>query len=217
MWNDSAKVFQPFKFGSGGNTGQEAPGATPSPLILYAYDAIASYLLAQNKSQTVYLIKRAMGGTAISPKGIDGGGFWTAKTENIPSGKNKLIEEFKTKILNALAATPDLEIKACLWHQGESDSPYPAAVEYYQNFKDVIAYIRGIVGNPKMPFIFGTIAPISKQYSSKVNDAFYKAYSEDPFVYLINMSDGTLLDDYHFDATSTQNLGTRIFDVLKNI
>lgn len=217
MWNDSAKVFQPFKFGSGGNTGQEAPGATPSPLSLYAYDAIAAYLLAQYKSQTVYLIKRAQGGTAISTKGTDGGGYWTPFTENIPTGKNKLIEEFKTKILNALAATPDLEIKGCIYHQAEGDWLYPAAVEFFQGFKDVIAFTRGIVGNPKLPFIFGTVAPVSAQYSPIVNAAFQKVFAEDKFAFLIDMSDGTLLDAYHFDAASTQLFGQRVFDVLKTL
>jgi hypothetical protein len=213
MWNDQTKAFAPFKYLV--NTGSGAPGEA-SILDLYAYDAIASYLLAQNKSRTVYIIKRSVGGTAIDVTGTVGGGYWTPYTEYITSGR-KLIEEFKTKILNAIEVNPDLEIKAVLWHQGEGDSTVTARVKYYQNFKNVIAYIRGIVGNPKLPFIFGTISPLSAQYTEQVHQAQVLINEEDQFVYLINMSDGTLLDSYHFDAVSTQNLGQRMFDVLKTI
>ncbi|WON94755.1 sialate O-acetylesterase [Sphingobacterium sp. UGAL515B_05] len=213
MWNDQTKAFAPFKYGV--NTGAGAPGEA-STLNLYAYDSIASYLLAQNKNRTIYLVKRAVGGTAIDPSGTNGGGYWTPYTEDITQGR-KLVEEFKTKILNAIAANPDLEIKAVLWHQGEGDSTATARVKYYQNFKNVISYIRGIVGNPKLPFIFGTISPLSAQYTAEVHQAQVEISQEDKFVYLIDMSDGTLLDSYHFDATSTQNLGQRMFDVLKNI
>ncbi|MDR2285100.1 MAG: sialate O-acetylesterase, partial [Sphingobacterium sp.] len=213
MWNDQTKAFAPFKYGV--NTGASAPGEA-STLNLYAYDSIASYLLAQNKNRTIYLVKRAVGGTAIDITGTSGGGYWTPYTEDITQGR-KLIEEFKTKILNAIAANPDLEIKAVLWHQGEGDSTATAKVKYYQNFKNVISYIRGIVGNPKLPFIFGTISPLSAQYTAEVHLAQVEINQEDKFVYLIDMSDGTLLDSYHFDATSTQNLGQRMFDVLKNI
>lgn len=213
MWNGGTKAFAPFKFGT--NTGSSA-GTTTS--TLYAYDAIASYLLAQNKSQNIYLIKTARGGTAIDVTGSDGGGYWTPYTEVIPSGKLKLIEDLKLKVLTALKDNPDLEIKAILWHQGEGDSATATArVKYYQNFKNVIAYIRGIVGNPKLPFIFGTIAPVSAQYSTEVDEAFNAVFEEDPFVYKVDMSDGTLLDSWHFDATSTNNLGQRMFDILKDL
>lgn len=212
MWNGGTKAFAPFKFGT--NTGS-GTGTTTS--TLYAYDAIASYLLAQNKAQTIYLIKTARGGTAIDVTGSDGGGYWTPYTEIIPSGKLKLIEDLKLKVLTALKDNPDLEIKAILWHQGEGDSATATArVKYYQNFKNVIAYIRGIVGNPKLPFVFGTISPLSAQFSIEVDTAFTDVFNEDDFVYKVDMSDGTLLDAWHFDATSTNNLGERMFNILKD-
>lgn len=213
MWNGGTKDFEPFKFGT--NTGSST-GTTTS--TMYAYDAIAGYLLAQDKSQTIYLIKTARGGTAIDITGSAGGGYWTPYTEIIPSGKLKLVENLKLKVLTALKDNPDLEIKAILWHQGEGDSVTATARDkYYQNFKNVIAYIRGIVGNPKLPFIFGTIAPISERYSTEVDEAFNDVFEEDPFVYKVDMSDGTLLDSSHFDATSTNNLGQRMFDILKDL
>ena len=214
MWNDQTKMFAPLKFGTGGNTGAGAPNAA-SELDMYAFDAIAAAMLAENKGRTVYMAKRALGGTAIDVTGSNGGGYWTPYTEDIITGR-KLIEEFKTKILNALASNSNLEIKACLWHQGEGDSTVTAKVKYYQNFKNVIAYIRGIVGNPKLPFIFGTIAPVSSQYTQEVNDAFFKVFAEDKFTYLIDMKDATLFDPYHFDPDSTALFGQRVFDVLKN-
>ena len=211
MWNNGTKLFAPFKFGVNTGSGTGATTAT-----LYAYDAIASYLLSQNKSQTIYLIKRAQGGTAIDVGGTNGGGYWTPKTELITSG-HKLIEQLKERARTALASDPTLEIKAVMWHQGEGDSTTTAVSHFYQNLKNVIAYIRGIVGNPKLPFIFGTIATVSAQYNTTVDAAMRQIDREDPFVFLVDMSAGTLLDAYHFDATSTNNLGTAMFNILKDI
>lgn len=215
MWNDNIKEFTPFKFGVGGNTGGGAPGAK-SELESYGFDIIAAAMLAEYTGKTIHIVKRSLGGTAIDVTGTKGGGYWTPYTEDITSGK-KLIEELKIKVLNAMAANPNLEAKAILNHQGEGDSTASARVKYYQNEKNVIRYSRGIVGNPKLPFIFGTISTSSLQYTDEVNNAQHQIATEDKFTHLIDMSEGSLFDSYHFDPASTLLFAQKVFNVLKNL
>lgn len=215
MWNDQIKAFAPFKFGLGGNTGDGPPGEK-SELEWYGFDIIAAAMLAEYTGKTIYIVKRAQGGTAIDITGTNGGGYWTPITEDIVTGK-KLIEELKIKVLNAMAANPNLEPKAILSHQGEGDSTALAKVKYYQNKKNVIRYERGIVANPKLPYIFGTIVPNSAGFTTEVDNAFHQIDTEDKFAYLVNMSDGNLFDSYHFDPASTLSFAQRVFNILKTL
>jgi hypothetical protein len=182
----------------------------------WAFDAIVLSRLQHLLNDVVYEIKWTQGGSAISPKGADTGGFWTAHFDDI-QGKNKYIENFVTNVKNAMAKEPNaFEIKAFLWHQGEGDyQPAPAA-DYYANFRDLIAYVRQSIGYPSLPVIFGTISHKSAQYSAVVEAAQKKIADEDDNVYLIDMSDGELLDPFHFNATYSERLGKDAYEIIRD-
>ncbi|NDW17762.1 hypothetical protein D0T53_02385 [Dysgonomonas sp. 216] len=183
----------------------------------WAYDAIVLSRLQHLLNDTVYEIKWSQGGTAISPNGGDGGGFWTPRFENIPSNKTKLLQNFEQSIRAAIANNPDsFDIKAFLWHQGESDWLAASAPQYYDSLCDVIDYVRGVVGNPILPFIFGTVPHASGQYSSIVEEAMKRVAAQDKYVFMVDMSNGTLLDAYHFDAASSEYLGTKMYEILRD-
>jgi hypothetical protein len=183
---------------------------------LWAYDAIVLSRLQHYLNDTVYEIKTSRGGTAIDPLGTNGGGYWTPRFENIPSGQH-LTSNFERSIRTAITNNPNaFDIKAFLWHQGEGDSPVLAGKKYYQNLIEVIDYERVVVGNPTLPFIFGSISHISSQYNEDVEAAMLKIANQDKYVYLVDMSAGTLLDAYHFDATSSEYLGTKMYEILRD-
>lgn len=190
---------------------------------LWAYDAIVLSKLCHKLNDTVYMINYSLGGTAISVNGNDAGGFWTPRFEDIdeynltkPDTNTKLCALFEQSIRTAKSLDNNFEIRAFLWHQGEGDYMQIASEDYYKNFIEVISYIRGVVGNPTLPVIFGTISHNSAQYSSVVESAQIKIANEDPYAYVINMSTGTLLDAYHFDAVSTEYLGTEMYKIIRD-
>lgn len=207
MFNRTTKTFGAFKLGT--LTGAQTQGTT-----LWAYDMVAYYLLQQYLSDDIYVIKTTQGGTAIDPLGSNGGGYWNAYSERVPSG-TILIESFKKQILDALSASSDFEIKAFIWHQGEGDSGTIPSNNYYQNFKNVIAYVRGVVGNPTLPIVFSSISTVSSQYSLTVKNAQIQIASEDPYAYFIDNTNLALLDSYHFNAASSETIGTNYFNILK--
>ena len=124
--------------------------------------------------------------------------------------------KLRETIESVLTAHNNTEFKAVLWHQGEGDmQSVDGAFEYYENLKAVIWYIRGIVGNPNLPFIFGTISHRSMQYSAMIEDAQKRVAEEDPNVYCVDMSKAELLDDYHFNATWSEYLGYEMWKILE--
>jgi hypothetical protein len=209
MWNRTTKTFQTYK------VGQNHTGATAAT-TLWSYDMVVAHLLQEYKADQIYMIKRARGGTAISQYGTNGGGYWDAYKERVPDGEIALTDSFEEQIRLAVAADTSFLIKAFLWHQGEGDYQDPAATDYYQNFKNVVAYVRGAVGNARLPVIFGSISTISAQFSQTVKDAQIKIANEDPYCWLVDMGAAPLLDLYHFNAASSESLGTQMFDIIKD-
>lgn len=196
--NQNTPAFAPFTLGSS----------------LWAYDAIVLRRLIHLLGEEIYMIKRSLGGTAIDPAGTYGGGYWTPRTENIPQGQH-LVIRFEESVRKAIESG-EIEVIACLWHQGESDSGLIPSQKYYGNFIDVIDYVRGFVGKPTLPFIFGTISHASGQYSPLVEKAMFDVYEQDANVHLVDMRNGTLLDAYHFDAVSTEYLGTEMYKIIRD-
>ena len=182
----------------------------------WAYDAIVLRKLSHYLNQEVLDIKWAVGGTGIDTSVINNNGCWTPRFENIPSNYPKLCSLFEQSIRNGIAKYGEsYEIKAFLWHQGETDCISPAQENYYKNFWDVINYIRGVVANPILPVIFGSISHKSEQYSKIVEDAQKRITSEDNNIYMIDMSDADLADAYHFNTEWMEYLGEEMYTIIK--
>lgn len=207
----------------------------------YAFCDVANYWIDQASTQDFYAIKCAYGGTAIAP-GVTAEKLpiWYAdatwmQTHNAYKGddltqeayKNNnsltknLTEGFASLVDGTLAALDNgYDVKAILWHQGESDRN--AANSYYDNFKTMIAYMRqaiyektGDEQDLQLPFIFGTICHQSTQYNATVEQAQLKVAKDVPEVYYIDMSDVTLRsDNLHFDGPATEYLGKMMYNKL---
>ena len=118
--------------------------------------------------------------------------------------------------IKAQGDTPD--IKAIIWHQGESDKN--VAGGYYNNLKAMVAYLRNHLvektGDSKyatLPFFCGTIPHASSLVNSTVEKAFYTLEEEDANFHVIDLRDLTMLSDTkHFDAPSAELFGKRLYN-----
>ncbi len=201
----------------------------------WAYDAVTYYWLEQDLQKDFYVIKWSLGGTAIDTScNSTSGKYWSANPEWLAAnhstatgGKSLLLsftENISACIDNQLSKLPEgYEIKAFLWHQGESDRH--AGQNYEKNLKAVVAYVRNFlvakIGNKKyakLPFICGTVARSNKQYSSDVEAAMYALAKEDKNFYVIDMSKAELQkDQLHFTAQSAEYLGVEMFNKLVDL
>lgn len=147
------------------------------------------------------------GGTSIDPDGYTNH-HWTADYELLDNLDNSLLLHFERQIRNHINLYGTLfDIRAFLWHQGEGDSQTGPAARYYDNLKNMIAYVRGVVGNSQLPFICGTVPHASGQYNATVEAAFHQLDSEDDNFYLVDLSGAPLQDAYHFNSTASIYFG----------
>lgn len=201
----------------------------------FAFCDITNYYLDQALGNDFYAIKCAYGGTSITPGATHAhlpvwyaDKTWIASNKayggNIDEGKSltlALTDGFKKLHDESLSKLKDgYDVKAIMWHQGESDRK--KAGDYYQNFKDMITFMReqiySVTGDKSdltLPFILGTVPHDSKQYSAGVEEAQLKVASELPNVYVINLSDAGLRGDaLHFDGPWTEYVGKMMFNKL---
>ncbi len=197
----------------------------------FGYDAFVYHYVGEALGDKFYVIKETLGGTAIDPSCANSnkGYFWScdpgwydAQTASSQGGKS-LMKSFERSFMacveNTLAAIEGgYDVKAILWHQGESDSTYDGPQNYYGNLSALIAHMRGFIaeatGNDayrNLPFIMGTVPHRSKQYNADVEAAQRRIASEDENVHLVDMSEQTLQKDgLHFDATSAEYMAVNV-------
>ena len=201
----------------------------------WGYDAVAYYWLEQLYQQPFYVIKWAIGGTAITPSTDPNarGTYWSAdpewlaeSTATCQKGKSLLlsfIANIDGAIDHTLSKLKDgYQIDAFLWHQGESDQKY--GKEYYENLKDMVAYVRNHLTEKtgkdysRLPFIFGTVSKKNKCYNSEVEEGMKRLAKEDKNAYLIDMSNAELLGDkLHFNQVSAEYMGKQVYEQMKKL
>lgn len=201
----------------------------------WAYDAVTYYRVEKALRKDFYVIKWSLGGTAIDTLcSSTSGKYWTANATWLSHNKStreggksllkSLTEEIDACIDNKLKNLPDgYDIKAMLWHQGESDMK--AGSRYYENLKAVVQYIRQHLAKKtgderylQLPFICGTVSRLNKCYSKDVEDAMLRLRSEDKNFHVIDMSAGELQKDrLHFTAKSAEYLGNAMYNKLVEI
>lgn len=202
----------------------------------WAYDAVTYYRMDQKAKRDFYVIKWSIGGTAIDPscERSTSKKYWSADSawitrnySTLRKGRSLLksfTEEIGLCIDNYLSKLEDgYDIKAMLWHQGESD--FAAGEKYYDNLKAVVAYVRHYLAEKtgeerylRLPFICGTVARSNKYFNKDVENAMYLLESEDPNFYVIDMSKGKLQSDrLHFTAQSAEYLGNKMYEKLVEI
>ena len=191
--------------------------------IDWAFDTIVyNALVDENHGglDRIYVIKRSMSGTSIDPEGATDY-HWTADYESLDD-THSLLKLFERGIRAAIERDGDkFDVKAIIWHQGCGDAnvSLEVAERYQNNLRDVVAYMRNIVGKPELPFICGTISENNHicRWRDIVNQAIWNLTAEDDNFYCIDMSGATLLDAYHFDSASSEYFGQKVYDLLVDL
>ncbi len=209
--------------------------AKPDKKDRWGYDAVVYYLIDRHIKRDFYVIKESLGGTAIDTACVSNSGmYWNASPGYLAStaaadkGGKSLLKAFTENIGacidNELSHLEGgFEIKAFLWHQGESDKRM--AAHYYDNLKAVVAYVRnylvektGDTRYAQLPFICGTFSNASRDRSEEIVSALYRLADEDPHFHVVDASDATIQKDrLHFDAQGDELLGKRMYKQLKRV
>lgn len=198
----------------------------------WAYDAITYYWLEQSLRRDFYIIKESLGGTAIDTRARSNSNmYWSADKDYLASttaadkGGKSLLLAFTENIGACIdkhlsKMRGGYEIKAFIWHQGESDRT--VSCYYEQNLRGVIEYVRNYLvkktGNKryaKLPVILGGISHRGRGYSSGVENAQNNLTQKMEQVYWVDVHDASLRsDNIHFDAAGAELLGRKVYNQL---
>ncbi len=206
--------------------------ARPDNKERWGYDAVVYYLIDQHAKRDFYVIKESLGGTAIDTACVSNNGmYWNASPGYLAAnaaadkGGKSLLKAFTENIGACIdhelsRQKGGFEIKAFLWHQGESDKKM--AAHYYDNLKAVVAYVRNYLvektGDKRyahLPFICGTFSNESRDRSEEIVSALHRLAEEDSNFHVVDASDLTIQHDrLHFDAQGAEMLGRRVHECL---
>ncbi len=172
--------------------------------------AFAMEIAEANPEITVGLIPCAVGGTEIAC--WEPGGYHEG-TESHP---------YDDTIRRTKQALASGDLKAILWHQGESDAEPGKAEKYEQKLHALIARFRKALDTPNVPFLAGQMGQFVEQPWSdakKLVDAAHRGLGEAvPYCALVR-SDALSHkgDAVHFDSQSYREFGRRYAKVYLNM
>lgn len=115
------------------------------------------------------------------------------------------------------------EIKAVLWHQGESDADSAKIMNYEHNLKAMYKLLREYTDNAELPILTGHLGTYADpvRYApewKKINKIISKVVEEDPHTYIVNTADLKPNNDkIHFNAISQRILGKRFAQKFKEV
>lgn len=231
--NFSKGAYQYCKISQNRNDGTFLPYWPKARMYdaLWTYDAVTYLKIEQAIREDFFVIKYAVGGTSIGmPNDTAKGRYWSANEEWLKSttshekgGKSLLLsltESIDAAIDNTLSKLEQgYKFNAFLWHQGESDAEF--AGDYYKNLKAVISFVRNHLTNKtgkdysKLPFVFGSIPRLSRDFRIEVDQAMRRIASEDKNAYLVDMYVQDLQPDrLHFTESSAEYLGIEMYKML---
>ena len=158
----------------------------------------------------LWLIKYAVGGSSLLAWEKDWSAERSASADDDDKGAlyPRLINHVKQVVDGE-----DLNLLACLWMQGESDSRYQqAASQYQQNLTRLIADIRADLRQPRLQFVIGRVNPAGERFThlAKVRATQAKVARNAAQTSLVDC-DGLEkhADGIHYDTDGQLELGAR--------
>jgi len=162
--------------------------------------AFAKDIAERNPDNRIGLVPTAVGGSGIQT--------WTPGGYHEKTG----LYPWDDAVRRLRVAMQSGELKAILWHQGESDSGPETATLYEARLHELIRRFRDVAGDDLLPFIVGQLGQFKewsdgRQLVNAVHEDVPTHFDRTRFV----SSDGLnhIGDKTHFDAPSARELGHR--------
>jgi hypothetical protein len=148
------------------------------------------------------LVPTAVGGSAIAA--------WAPGAVHAETGAHP----YDDALRRARVAMRDGELRAILWHQGESDAHPGTATQYAEHLRALIERFRRDLGAPDLPVLVGELGHFAgKPWDEphwQVDSALRRVAAEVPRVaYVSSEGLGDRGDTLHFSTAAARELGRR--------
>ncbi len=192
IWDGSAFV------GYVAGTNSEPTGAFPAKWGPEAPYAIR--WLAAHPRGTLYIVKRAVSGTAIST--------WQSGQTNFDNATDWV------DAADAALSGVEIHARNLLWAQGESDAIVNQALAdaYEAGLTSFLASARSEWGVTRVAAM--RVYRANLAYGATVRAAQKAVALADADTMLVNTDDLTLVDTYHYDLTGVLAIGDRMYDAI---
>lgn len=181
----------------------------------WGFKAIVAYYFSVIDNEDIYFINLTVGGTSMAETGTTTS-HWTPFFEKLLNTDTSLLRNLEDRTRKAIELlSNEFEIVGVIGHQGEGDNDSISSEQYHKNLLCFISYLRGVVGNPYLPFVSGTIPRLSSSYNYNVEKAQLDAMAEDFYTHYVDLSQGTMFDGLHFDAATSESFGIAVYNKLK--
>lgn len=210
-YNEGEKNFASFN----GETIQTDNGSGLLAFDWVLYNAIANAL---GNSTDFYVCKQTRGNTSLQYQYATS--FWpNIDAFKFNAGWVPQLYHLKLLVKRALELQPDIKFKAIIMHQGEADSVLSKTEgAYYVGLCHMIQWIRGLVGSPNLPFIFGSVPTNSAAFSEIIYNDMVRCAADMDNVYLVTMGVASgWLDDglqQHFSAADAVKLADDMYKLM---
>ncbi|MEO7456428.1 MAG: sialate O-acetylesterase [Gemmatimonadaceae bacterium] len=159
-------------------------------------------LVARDSSTRIGLVPVAVGGSPIST--------WEPGVLYAATGTHP----YDDAIVRARAAMATGDLKAILWHQGESDANATDAPRYAERLRALIARFRADLGMPDLPFIIGELGRFDSKPWDAPREAIDSVHRLMPSLvpntaYVSSAGLKDKGDATHFTAEGARELGAR--------
>lgn len=176
----------------------------------------ARTFLDSKEIDELWLVKYAVGGSSLLAWEADWSAERAATTDD--SDKGALYPRL-IRHIQQITLGQDVQVLACLWMQGESDSRYQtAAAQYQSNLQRLIEQMRADLHQAEMQFIIGMVNPSPARftYLSTVRAAQTQVAQSMPRVSLVDTEGLTKHEDeLHYDSAGQLELGRRFANRLR--
>lgn len=187
----------------------------------WAFDQILYNAIANALGNNVfYVCKQTRGATSLQYQYSTS--FW-ADIDDFKNNSGYASQLYHLKLLvkRALELQPDIKFKAIIMHQGETDYTISTTEgAYYIALCKLIQWIRGLVGSPNLPFIFGTVPTNSAQYSSIIRADQLRVAQDMDNVYVVDMGEAaSFVNDgmnVHFGVSDAESLADNVYQIMIN-
>lgn len=164
--------------------------------------------LIDHPGVTIGLIPAAHGGSPISTWEP---GKYFDQTDSYP---------YDDAIQRTNIALESGDIKAVLWHQGESDS-HPGLSEIYETkLQDLIDRLREDIPLEETPILLGQLGQFEPwgKHTINVDTATQNIANEDPLIGYVSSDNLTSKEDnIHFNTSSIRLFGNRYYNIFKQL
>lgn len=162
-----------------------------------------------------FVLKQTKGACGILVNEADGG-FSAEINQLAEIGKNSQLYHLKGLHKSALSQNANISYRCVLWNEGGAESSVVEAGQYYNALCQIIYWIRGLIGDPNLPFIVVTSPTNSPSFNQIVKDDQLRVATDINNCYAVVLGDvNDYIDGLHYGVQTSEYIASEMYKIMR--